>query len=106
MLDDMYKPTPHQIGMYKALEDLVEVVGKFDQTTNNNGAHYVNPSPFAAEGMNCANCYFYEGPRACEIVDGDIAPEAVCKLWIIPEELITSARAQTLMRKRLHLNSL
>lgn len=106
MLEGQYTPSPHQVAQYKALEDLVEVVGKYDQSTGNNGAHYVAPSPFASEGMNCANCYFYEGPRACEIVDGDIAPEAVCKLWIIPEELITAARSVDMLRKRLHLHSL
>ena len=45
-------------------------------------------SPFAGDGMVCANCVFYAGPRACEIVSGDIAPEGVCKFWIIPERLL------------------
>ena len=92
--DSPYTPTPLQVGMYHALESVVEKAGKFDQTTGNNGAHYVDPSPFAAEGMACANCYFFEGPRGCEIVDGDIAPGAVCKLWVIPEELLTRGDAQ------------
>jgi hypothetical protein len=38
--------------------------------------------------MNCANCVFFRGGRKCEIVEGDIAPEALCKFWIIPENLL------------------
>jgi len=87
--DSPFTPTPLQVGQYHALEQLVEAAGKFDQTTGGNGAHYVDPSPFAAEGMACGNCYFFEGPRGCEIVEGDIDPQAVCKLWIIPAELLS-----------------
>lgn len=86
--DSPFTPTPLQVGQYHALEQLVEAAGKFDQGTGNNGAHYVNPSPFAGQGMACANCYFFEGPRGCEVVSGDIDPAAVCKLWIIPQELL------------------
>lgn len=86
--DGIYPPTPRQAAVYQALEDIVEVFGPFDQTTGPDGAHYVEASPFAAEGMVCSSCYFYDGPRACEIVGGDIAPEAVCKFWTIPAQLI------------------
>jgi hypothetical protein len=82
-------PTPRQAAIYGALEDVVEVFGQFDQTTGPDGAHYVEQSPFP--GMVCASCYFYEGPRACEIVAGDIAPEAICKWWLIPAELLAGA---------------
>ena len=86
----MEKAPPRQKALYSAMEEIADVHGKFDQTTGNEGAHYVSPSPFAGTGMQCSNCYFYEGPRACEIVDGDIAPDAVCKLWLIPQELLTA----------------
>jgi hypothetical protein len=36
----------------------------------------------------CANCVYFIGGGACEIVAEKIEPEAICKLWIIPEELI------------------
>jgi HK97 family phage prohead protease len=36
---------------------------------------------------------FYDGARACEIVEGDIAPDGVCKRWIIPERLVDPAAA-------------
>jgi dsRNA-specific ribonuclease len=44
--------------------------------------------PFKEEGLMCSNCVFYIGGGACEIVKGKIEPEAICKLWIIPQELI------------------
>jgi hypothetical protein len=47
-------------------------------------------NPFVEEGMVCANCVFYEGGQGCEIVTGLIDPMALCKFWIIPEDLLTS----------------
>jgi HK97 family phage prohead protease len=47
-------------------------------------------SPFVDEGLVCSSCVFYDGARACEIVEGDIAPEGICKKWIIPDRLIAA----------------
>lgn len=73
-------------------ESIVEVMGQFDQTTGANGAHYApaDANPFQAEGLICSNCVFFEGSRACELVAGDIDPNAVCKMWVIPEDLIAA----------------
>ena len=78
-----------QVALYDALEDIVEELGQFDQGIGAHGAHYMAENPFAAQGMQCSNCAFYAGPRACEVVSGDIAPEGACKFWIIPEKLLT-----------------
>jgi hypothetical protein len=44
-------------------------------------------NPFARDGVKCSNCVFFEGEEGrCYIVQGAIAADAVCKLWIIPEE--------------------
>lgn len=88
MEDSIYPLTPRQTLQYEQDEKLVEVFGKYDQGIGPDGAHYVAESPFAAERMVCASCAFYEGPRGCEIVDGDIAPEGICKRWVIPAELL------------------
>ena len=87
---EMGRFTPRQIAQYMADEQLVEVFGQYTQDTSSEGAHYVAVSPFAAEGLVCANCGFYDGARACEIVAGDIAPEGICKRWIIPNDLIVA----------------
>lgn len=74
--------------------DLAEIAleyGMFDQTTGANGAHYAPAAknPFKSEGLNCQNCIFFnELNNQCQIVSGSIEPDAVCKLWIIPESAL------------------
>ena len=82
-----------QKAQYEYYEDLVEEYGIFDQSIGANGAHYApaEKNPFKEEGMICANCVFYEGGGGCEIVSGQIEPNAICKLWIIPENLLLSS---------------
>ena len=82
--------------LYDALESITEELGAFDQSIGANGAHYVDGAnnPFAAEGMQCANCALYQGPRACEVVQGEIDPSGICKLWIIPERLLTMTQPE------------
>ena len=76
--------------MYDQYEKIVEAYGKFDQSAKANGSHYAPASlnPFKEEGMVCGNCVYFIGGGGCEIVSGKIEPMAICKLWIIPQELI------------------
>jgi len=76
--------------MYENYESIIEEFGIFKQDSKADGAHYAPASsnPFKEEGLICANCVFYIGGGACEIVKGVIESEAICKLWIIPQELI------------------
>tara|TARA_R110000868_G_scaffold233628_2_gene487368 strand:- start:10782 stop:11858 length:1077 start_codon:yes stop_codon:yes gene_type:complete len=80
--------SPRQELLYSSLETVVEMFGQFDQSTGPDGAHYAPASPYTSEGLACANCRFYEGPRGCELVAGDIDPAGICKMWIIPEDLL------------------
>ena len=41
----------------------------------------------------CKNCVFYDEMNGCQIVSGVIEEEAICKLWIIPEQTIQAAEA-------------
>ena len=82
-----------QICMAEATESVVEMFGQFDQSSGPNGAHYMSENPFVADGLACASCTFYDGQRACEVVSGDIAPDSLCKLWIIPSDLIGARSA-------------
>lgn len=98
--------------LYSTLETIVETQGQFNQGIGASGAHYVAESPFADEGLICANCVFYQAGYGCEIVSGDIAPEAICKFWVISESLLqlpdepmeaasdVEAREATLIRVR------
>jgi len=87
--------SPMQIAQYEGYESIVEKFGKFDQTTGRNGAHYApaDKNPFKDEGLVCSNCVFYEGGQGCEIVSGQIDPNAICKLWIIPEHLLSGGES-------------
>ena len=87
--EGLYQPTPRQRLQYDLTEAIVNQYGQFDQSAGADGSHYAPENPFMAQGIKCSNCFFFEGPRACEVVAGDIDPDAVCKLWIIPNELIT-----------------
>ena len=88
----MYEVTPRQHAQYDALESVAETFGKWGPGTDAEGAHYVPASPFADEGLVCSSCVFYEGARGCEVVEvgpEGVDPNGVCKLWIIPDALVT-----------------
>jgi signal peptide peptidase SppA len=76
--------TPRQKEMVDGYVEIEELFGPFDQGVGPDGAHYAPVSPFASEGLLCQNCVFYRGPRGCGIVSGDIDPNGICKLWVIP----------------------
>lgn len=88
--DPKKKLNDRQHALHKLYEMVVEEYGMFDQSAKANGAHYARAkdNPFINEGLKCGNCIFYMGGGACELVKGTIESDAVCKLWIIPEELI------------------
>lgn len=89
-MDEYPDLTARQQAMYQAYEIITEAFGMFDKSSGPDGAHYMseNDNPFAEEGLMCANCSFYEGGQACEIVKGEIEPMALCKLWVIKNTLI------------------
>jgi HK97 family phage prohead protease len=86
--ESIYSLAPRQMAQYDYDEAIVEMFGKYDQSIGANGAHYVEASPFAEEGLVCSSCVYYEGGRACHLVAGDIDPLGICKRWIIAEELL------------------
>lgn len=90
---ETYPLTPRQVAQYDYYEDIVHIFGQFNQGIGADGAHYVAASPFSGEGMICSSCAFYEGPRGCELVMGDIDPNGICKLWVIPESLLKSTNS-------------
>lgn len=90
-MDEYWRYAPRQVAQAAATETIVAEYGPYDASTGANGAHYMLDNPFAAEGMACGSCVAYEGPRACEWVAGDIDPTGICKLWVIPQDLLTPA---------------
>lgn len=88
-LDESATLNERQVALYDMYESIVEEYGVFDRGIGANGAHYAEAAqnPFKDEGMVCKNCVFFLANR-CEIIDGDIEDEAICKFWIIPESLL------------------
>ena len=70
----------------RALYQIASDCGLWTKTTGPEGAHYVEGqhNPFKKEGVRCDVCIFFDDNR-CDIVKGSIEPDAMCKLWVIPQ---------------------
>lgn len=90
-VDDEYEDmlSAANLALAECYEGIAEEYGQFSQ----NDAHYMTENPFAKDGLNCGNCVFFESEEGrCYIVQGEIAADAVCKLWIIPEERMSEEK--------------
>ena len=68
---------------------VVEKFGQYGQSSGADGAGYEQESDQSEAGVLCANCVqFSEG--LCAVVSGEIAAAGLCRLYIIPETLLTS----------------
>jgi hypothetical protein len=99
-LNENFMWTGHQQALYAQLEDIADTFGQFDQTSGGDGAHYFTQNPFKAKGLMCANCAFYDGAQGCDLVSGVILPDALCKFWIIPVDLIQTRSVPLTIRQR------
>ena len=84
--------SPRDAALYEAYEEIADKFGMWSQGE----AHYFPESPFADQGMICSNCSLFEGGRLCEVVEGDIAPQGICKLWVIREGLLSEVDGDAL----------
>lgn len=76
--------TLRSAALSEAHDLIVDTLGCFRQSD----AHYMDESPFVDEGLACVNCVAYcPEVGGCYWVEGAIAPEGICKLWVIPERL-------------------
>ncbi len=42
----------------------------------------VNYQDTPKDGQSCANCKFWDGAGGCEIVEGEIAEDTWCSVWV------------------------
>jgi hypothetical protein len=82
--------SPRQEAVVVALTNIVATSGQFSTGISESGAHYCMESPYDDAGIMCANCVFYMG-GACQLVQGAIDPEGICKYWVIPEKALVLA---------------
>jgi HK97 family phage prohead protease len=76
--------SPANLAYAESLEGIADEFGPWPQG-GPAGAHYIEVSPFAERGLKCSNCIFFEA-GACEVVQGSISEDGICRLWVIPEE--------------------
>jgi hypothetical protein len=101
-MDEWDLLTERQQEQAEGYAELATQFGQFDQSAGADGAHYAVVNPFKADGIKCGNCVFYtEETKQCQIVSGAIDPEAVCKLWVIPETSIMAARNLSMAKAKL-----
>ena len=81
--------------LYEVFEAVAEEFGKFKQDVGPDGCDYQQNSPNAKRGIMCAECAFYEGGGACEIVEGKISPMGLCRFYIIGSEESEEENAET-----------
>jgi hypothetical protein len=96
-MDEWNELSPRQQDMVEHTVEVVEEFGQYNQGSGGDGAHYFDGSKnvFKAQNIMCGNCIFYnEDAGDCLVVAGNIDPEGLCKLWIIPEEEFTETPAQ------------
>jgi hypothetical protein len=85
------KLNERQKDLYLKIITNLQTFGYFDRGVGGNGIHYSSASenPYKDQGIDCENCVFYylegDAPR-CELIQGAIEPEAICKFWIISDE--------------------
>ena len=88
--------TARQQALAEGYEAVSETFGRFDQSIGPDGAHYMVPddNPFREEGMACVNCVAFRGGGGCEWVAGEIAPQGLCKLWVIAADKLVGVEPQ------------
>jgi HK97 family phage prohead protease len=74
--------------LYESIEKIANENGQWPQS-GVDGAHYMAKSPFGSSGMRCENCVFWNSGGSCDVVQGEIAKDGLCKLWVIPEEKLS-----------------
>ena len=80
--------SPNNYDLYEALEKNVSENGPWPQD-GPDGCGYKKKSEFAGVGMKCGNCVFFNSGGTCDIVEGEVAEEGLCRFWIIPNEKLS-----------------
>jgi hypothetical protein len=71
---------------------LVAIVARHGKLSPEMGIHpgYDPPedNPESSIGVACANCYFYDGPFACQIVEQAVQAMGKCRFAVIPDGVV------------------
>jgi hypothetical protein len=77
-------------------------LGGWSKSMGGDGARYISPAQNAgrSDGLVCRNCAFFKGPDGCAVVKGAVAPEGLCKLWVIDDAHLASSKGDGKMAGR------
>jgi HK97 family phage portal protein len=76
------------------LEEAQQEIADEDGKWNKAASHYIEKNPFASRGIKCHNCTHYVEEGGCKVVSGTIDGDAICRLWVIPQEKIAQEPEQ------------
>jgi len=78
---------PEEADMAKAIYEVVQKHGKFDQDGDGVWAGYTPAAENedAAIGVKCSNCVFYQGGDQCAVIALPVEPEGKCRFAMLPE---------------------
>lgn len=85
--DQLPELDPQQTAMGTSIEEVASEFGKFGQGPWE--ADYVGPEQnrLLPEGICCGSCVWFDGEAGCEIVDGAVEDDGVCRLRVVPGPL-------------------
>lgn len=83
---------PAEQDLASALVGIVAKHGKLDpQMGIHPGYDPPEANPEASIGVACANCYFYDGPFSCRIVEQYVQAMGKCRFAVIPDGVVQTA---------------
>lgn len=80
--------SPNNYDLYERCDQIVEENGLWPQE-GPRGCQYQQRSLHGSQGIKCENCVFYNSDNSCDIVEGEVRAEGVCRFWQIPEERLS-----------------
>jgi len=80
--------TDRQLAQYAAQLRSLEDYGQCDQSVGGAGYFPSEYNPYRVGDIKCENCVHWQEGN-CQVVAGAIDPQGICRLWIIPDDLLS-----------------
>jgi len=80
--------TDRQLAQYAAQLRSLEDYGQWDQSVGGAGYFPAGHNPYRIGDVKCENCVHWQEGN-CQVVSGAIDPQGICRLWIIPDDLLS-----------------
>jgi starvation-inducible DNA-binding protein len=86
---------PEEKDLARALVEIADKYGKFDEDQTGIWADYHEPedNPYAEMGVKCGNCVLYQGGDKCAVVAFSVHPEGYCRFAVLPDGAVDPSKA-------------